>query len=239
MSWVVPAPRWNTVAGRVLDGFLEDVHRALPNYQQPVTVIGSAAIQLCLDEAFASADVDVMVLSDAEQLREIASLCGIGRTGSIRSAYGVQICPPQLFKTTPHYLQRAQSEFRHGIRIIIPHVRDILIAKLHRFRAEGQEGLVPKDSRAFVRVRELCGGHPSAEDLIEDLIHCEPEFRVPADGGINFFRLNVLDLFATHYGRHLDVANEIATPAKLIEQSVIPPPGAVKEMLSRLMPERE
>jgi hypothetical protein len=83
------------------------------------------------------------------------------------------------------------------------------------------------------------GGHPSAEDLIDDLIHCEPEFRVPSDGSVNFFRLNVLDLFTTHYGRNLDVASEIATPARLIEQRALPPAGVVKEMLSRLMPERE
>ena len=59
MSWTMPPPRWGTLAGRVLDTFFEAVHRALPDYQQPLTIFGSAPIQLCLDESFASADVDI------------------------------------------------------------------------------------------------------------------------------------------------------------------------------------
>jgi len=41
----------------VLDSFFAAVHEAMPDYDQPLTIFGSAPIQLCLDEEFASADV--------------------------------------------------------------------------------------------------------------------------------------------------------------------------------------
>lgn len=37
-----PTPRWDTLAGRVLDGFFEQVASQLPNYRSPLTVFGSA-----------------------------------------------------------------------------------------------------------------------------------------------------------------------------------------------------
>ena len=74
MSWTTPAPRWDTLAGRVLDSFFASVHERLPEYDGPLTVFGSAPIQLCLDESFASADVDLMVLEGTEELRCIAAV---------------------------------------------------------------------------------------------------------------------------------------------------------------------
>ncbi len=211
MSWTPPPPRWDTLAGRVLDTFFAAVHAHLPEYDQPLTIFGSAPIQLCMDESFASADVDLMVLEGGEALRRIATESGTACTGMGR--YGVQICPPQLFRPPPHYLQRAHLETRHGLKIIVPHLRDILIAKLHRSRVDGQEGLVPKDRRAFQRVRELSGGHPTLTELLEDLVACEPCFRPMADGGVNFFRLNVEDMLAELYGHRLDLPRDILEPA--------------------------
>lgn len=213
MSWTMPPPRWDTLAGRVLDTFFEAVHRALPDFQQPLTIFGSAPIQLCLDESFASADVDIMVLEGVEALRRIAAESGVGGAGTIRANYGVQICPPQLFRPTPHYLQRAHIETRHGLRIIIPHLRDILIAKLHRSRVDGQQSIVAKDRRAFQRVRELSAGHPTREELLADLVACEPCFRMPQDGSVNAFRLNAQDVLAELYQHTLDLQRDIIDPA--------------------------
>jgi hypothetical protein len=74
-------------------------------------------------------------------------------------------------------------------------VRDILIGMLHRSRSIDQEGLVPRDRRALLRVRELCGGHPAEQELLEDLIACEPHFRTQSDARLNSFVLNVEDLW--------------------------------------------
>jgi hypothetical protein len=214
MSWSPPPPNWDAVAGRVLDGLFSAIREEMPGYSDSVTVFGSAAIQLCYDEHFTSADVDLMVLSGGDDLRELAGRLGLGRSGSVRAAYGLQICPPQLFRPTPHYMQRAHLEKRHGVNVVVPHVRDILVAKLHRFREEGLRGIAAKDRKAFLRVRELSGGHPTDHEMIEDLRLCEPDLRVPDDGSVNAFRLNVLDLFSELFGRRIDLETEILGPGR-------------------------
>ena len=157
-----------------------------------------------------------MVLSHAAELRVIAS-----EAITSRSAYRIQSCPPVLFRPTPHYLQRAWVETRHGLKIIVPHVRDILIGKLHRTRSIDQDGLVTKDRRAFLRVRELCGGHPTEGEMLDDLIACEPHFRTQSDAPLNSFVLNVEDLWQTIFGRRIDIAREITEPARAIENAQI------------------
>ncbi len=234
MNWETPTPNWDTLAGRVLDAFFKAVHEALPAYAQPLTIFGSAPIQLCLDEGFTSADVDVMVLDAAARLREIATTAGVGRSGTLHSVYGVQICPPLLFRPTPHYLQRAHVETRHGLRIIVPHLRDILIGKLHRFRHEGQQGLAAKDRRAFQRVRELCNGHPTKGEFMADLVSCEPSFRPTHDGSVNAFRWNAMDALSIIYGHELDLQRDIVMPAAAIPTA--PPP--ISPMIDALRAEK-
>lgn len=239
MSWQVPPPNWNSVAGQVLDAFLAEVASAMPDYSQALTVLGSTPIQMCLDEAFLSADIDVMVLNDDAVLRPIASSIRLKSERNIRPAFGIQICPSSMFQPTPHYLQRAHVETRHGLRVIIPHVRDILVAKLHRSRYPEQEGLVPKDDRAFARVRELCDGHPTRGDMLEDFIACEPRFRVPLDGSVNYFHLNAQELFLQHYGRPLDIENEIVRPARDLEGGISKAYDMeVRDALNSLRPSR-
>ena len=240
MSWTIPPPDWSTPAGRILDQFFEAIQGAFPEFSAPITLFGSAAIQVCLDESFTSADVDLMVASDSVRLRDIAREAGVGRSGTIRPAYGVQICPPQLFRPTPHYLQRAHIEQRYGQKVVVPHVRDILIAKLHRSRTEGQDGLVAKDLRAFQRVRELCDGHPTRQELIDDLQLCEPDFRLPVDGGVNSFRLNALDLFSSVFHHPLDLENEVLKPARAAATVVIHDHGKdIAQSLADLRADRD
>ena len=42
MTWTIPEPRWDTVAGTLLDAFFRAVRAELPDYEAPVTVFGSA-----------------------------------------------------------------------------------------------------------------------------------------------------------------------------------------------------
>ena len=223
------------MAGRVLDAFFAAVHQHLPAYDQPLTLFGSAPVQLCLDEEFLSADAAVMVLSNAEDLRRIAGQLSRAAGVQARLMHGVQVCPPHWFRTTPHYLARAHVETRHGLRIIVPHVRDVLIGKLHRARSDGQSGLVAKDLRAFVRVRQLCGGHPDEAELLDDLRACEPFFRPPNVGEVNAFRLNVMDLWQQLFGRTLNIETEIITPVRIAIQG----DASVRERLDGLRPSRD
>lgn len=235
MNWTCPPPRWDTIAGRALDIFFQLVKEHAPDFDGQLTVFGSAPIQLCLDEEFISADADVMVLSHTEELRGIASRVPQGRLGLL---HGVQVCPAGWFQTTPYYLARAHVETRHGLRVVVPHLRDVLIGKLHRSRVDGQEALVPKDLRAFHRVRTLCGGHPDEQELLEDLRLCEPFFRPPAAGEVNQFKLNVMDLWQQLFGRTLDVQQEIITQAASA-QFRSSGSGGLRNQLELLRPERD
>lgn len=236
--WQMQSPSWNTMAGRMLDAFFARVHEQMPEFEGPLTVFGSAPIQLCLDADFVSADADVMVLSHATVLRRIAADVVPSKTG-LGVMHGVQVCPPDFFRTTPHYLARAHMETRHGLRIIVPHLRDILIGKLHRARYEGQEGLVPKDLRAFVRVRQLCAGRPGEQDLLDDLRACEAYFRPPPAGQINSFKLNTLDLWRQLFLRDLDVDGEITRPVLQEEAEIYKAFQRVDTLLEGLNPERD
>ena len=240
MSWDLPEPNWDTLAGRLLDRFLAGVHEAMPDYRGPVTIFGSAAIQLCCDERLVSADVDIMVLHESAQLREVAHRLGVGRSGRLGSDFGVQICPPALFLSTPHYLQRAWMGTRQGLSVVVPHVRDILIAKLHRHREDGQDGVAPKDRRAFERVRELTGGRPTEQDFLEDLQLCAPALRIPGDGSVNHFRLNVLDLHRFLYGRAVDLEAEVVRPASAMAKEAAGATGFdIGAALDDLSPDRD
>ena len=235
MNWPCPPPHWDTVAGRALDVFFRSVKEHVPDFEGQITVFGSAPIQLCLDEEFISADADVMVFSRAEELRMIASRVTQGGSGL---PHGVQVCPAGWFQTTPYYLARAHVETRHGLRVVVPHLRDVLIGKLHRSRFEGQDGLVPKDLRAFHRVRKLCDGHPNEQEMLEDLRLCEPFFRPPAAGEVNSFKLNVTDLWSQIFGRTLDVHHEIISHASAA-QRFTPPSGGIHLQLESLQPDRD
>lgn len=238
MNWPVSPPSWDTIAGRMLDKFFARVHEQMPMFEGPVTVFGSAPIQLCLDGDFISGDADVMVLSHTTELRQIASNTALSeKRNSVM--HGVQVCPADWFRTTPHYLARAHTETRHGLRIIVPHLRDVLIGKLHRGRFEGQEGLAPKDLRAFARVRQLCGGRPGEQDLLEDLRACEAYFRPLPAGQINSFKLNTLDLWRQLFLRDLDVDGEITQAAFREEAEIYKAFQRVDTLLEGLRPERD
>jgi hypothetical protein len=239
MNWTVPPPNWSCAAGQVLDSFFAGLHAELPDFAEPLTLFDSVPIQLCLDDAFISADADIMVSGETTHLRTVARKLALTAGGTLRPAFALQLCPRHFFRTTAHYLQRAHVEMRHGVKVIVPHVRDVLIGKLHRSRTPEQKGLVTKDLRAFHRVRQLCGGHPTENDVIEDLLDCAPYFRLPEHGGMNHFRLNLEDLWTGLFGRRLDVEEQVLKPLRTMEAEAQRPDDAtVSQMLDDLRPTR-
>lgn len=237
MNWISPPPNWSCPAGLILDSFFAGIHEELPDFDQPLTLFGSVPIQLCLDDSFTSADADIMVSGNPEGLREVARKLELGGGSTLRPVFGLQICPRYFFRTTAHYLQRAHVETRHGVKIIVPHVRDVLIGKLHRSRKPDQDSLVTKDLRAFHRVRQLCDGHPNEDDVIEDLLDCAPYFRLPEHGDVNHFRLNVEDLWTGVFGHRLDVEDRILKPLRMMEEEAQRLPDIpVSRMLDDLRP---
>lgn len=240
MNWTVPPPNWSCAAGHVLDAFFAGLHAELPDFTEPLTLFGSVPIQLCLDDSFTSADADIMVSGDPARLRTVARKLELTAGGTLRPVFGLQLCPRYFFRTTAHYLQRAHVEMRHGIKVVIPHVRDVLVGKLHRSRIPEQESMAPKDLRAFQRVRQLCGGHPTEDDLIEDLLDCAPYFRLPEHDDVNYFRLNVEDLWINLFGRKLDVEERILQPLRTMEAETRHSDDTpISQMLDNLKPLRD
>lgn len=240
MNWSVPPPNWSCAAGQVLDSFFARLHAELPDFAEPLTLFGSVPIQLCLDDSFTSADADIMVSGDPTHLRVVARKLELTAGGTLRPAFALQLCPRHFFRTTAHYLQRAHMEMRHGVKVIVPHVRDVLIGKLHRSRTAEQENLVTKDLRAFHRVRQLCDGHPNEQDLIEDLLDCSPYFRRPENGDVNHFRLNVEDLWTGLFGHKLDVEDHVLKPLRLMEaEAQRSADQPISQMLDELSPSRD
>ncbi len=212
MAWEMPPPNWNSPIGIELDRFFREVSRQLPDLKTTLTVFGSSPIHLCLDASFTSKDADLFVLSDEEQLRDIAASIGLGKVGAAPGQFYLEICKPWAFKTTPSHYARAHCETRHGLAIIVPHVRDILIGKLSRHRKKDQQGVEPKDLRGFARVREVTGGHPTEAELIDDLRLCPHYFISGVNAIMTDFRANVEDLWPALYGHPIDVNQQIIRP---------------------------
>ena len=212
MSWNCPPPNWNCPAGRAIDRFLEAVSREAPDPDRRFTVFGSAVIQLRGDGEFMSGDADLIVGTDRRRLEEIALALGLSKAENrARERFYLELCGITAFRTTAAWHERTHREVRHGIPVVIPHVRDVLIGKLHRHRPAGQAGLSAKDLRAFLRVRELTG-HPTEEELLADLRLCPHAWQLPLSGVITDFRLNVEDLWPALYGHRLDITATILRP---------------------------
>ena len=170
-------------------------------------------IHLRLDEAFTSADADLRVSSQhIEACKAITEDIGMGKSGKASGHFYLDITPPLAFRSTSDWMARCHVETRHGLKIMIPQVRDILVGKLHRFRKPGQREVEPKDEKAFVHIRELTGGHPTEQELIEDVLLCPHAWHLMLNGNASAFRRNIEDLWPVLYGKPIDVNHAIIRP---------------------------
>src|SRR5439155_12875171 len=134
----------STPAGQLLTKLAE----ALPQGRQfDITVFGSAPIQICIDPALASADVDLF--SSTEEMRELVERLGLGQG---QRTFFIQVSSGLNFRTSPQWAIRTQSTAVRNCTFRFPHPIDILIAKLHR--------LDDKDLLAFRTVIAKTG-HPT------------------------------------------------------------------------------
>ncbi len=92
---------------------------------------------------------------------------------------------------------------------MIPQVRDALVGKLHRRRKLGVDGIEGKDLRAFLRVQDLSGGHPTESELIQDILLCPYAWHLQMSGEVTDFRRNLEDLWPVIYHKPLDVKEQI------------------------------
>jgi hypothetical protein len=136
----------------------------------------------------------------------------MGKSGKHEGHFYLDITPPSAFRSTEVWYSRAHSETRHGLKIMMPQVRDALVGKLHRRRKPEIDVLEPKDLRAFLRVQELSAGHPTETELLKDILLCPHAWHLQMSGAVTDFRRNLEDLWPILYHKPLDVQQQIIRP---------------------------
>lgn len=203
---------WETPAGQLLRRFLA----TLPtNRPFRFTLYGSAPLQLTLDSAWLSADVDLFS-EDDEDLGEWISRAGLSKAqGDLFLEPGF----PLSFRTNPDWRARAKTVALGQVSITLPHPLDILIGKLDR--------LDEKDLGAFRMVIQLTG-HPTAPEFQRELQNAVDLFR-PAfeEESPNRYPENTRRLWRELWQAEIDIRREIVTPALARRQQGYgePPPN--------------
>ena len=174
---------WNCPAGRRLDqlaGLLP------PTPHADITVFGSAPLQLFLDDAFVSEDVDLF--PPEELFVHVQSLVEQHRLAKDMTPFYIQVCDALAFKSTLDWRARAVEVERHCHLFRIVHPWDVLVSKLQR--------LEEKDMAAFKLVLGKTG-HPTEETARGDML------------------LNTRILWQELWGKSIDVRAAIIRPALL------------------------
>jgi hypothetical protein len=139
---------------------------ALPaNRNFRIVVFGSGPLQIGIEPALLSGDVDVF--SDDEELAEL-----VNKLGLRNERPAIEVSSELNFITSPRWRGRAQSFAFGKCTFVLPHPLDILIAKLNR--------LEEKDLDAFRAVIQKTG-HPTEGELIYELQMAVDLFRPSFD----------------------------------------------------------
>lgn len=197
-NWWNGKINWETPAGRLLREFAAVIPKDRPFH---LTLFGSAALQLTVDETLLSADVDVF--GENEELLE--SLVKEHGFGPGRAGLHLEPSYELSFRTSPRWLSRATTATLGNVKITIPHPLDILISKLGRLSA--------KDLEAWRRVVTITG-HPTADELKAELMEAVDLFSPAFDeNSPNLYEPNTAQLWREIYGGDIDVRREIIEPA--------------------------
>lgn len=138
---------WNSPAGILLDQLAEAL---LPEPARTIVVFGSGVLQVRIEPAFLSRDVDIIGDDDIEVVAKDL------RYADERVNLEFQVCDRLTFRTALGWEERAHRELRQGHTFVFPHPWDILCAKIGR--------LEEKDLEAFRLVIRKTG-HPTAEEF--------------------------------------------------------------------------
>lgn len=192
-----------TPAGRLL----RRLASLLPQDRQfEITVFGSAPLQIAVDPALTSADVDVF--SDYELLDDIVHKAELGTN---QADFYIQVSSELNFRTSLRWKGRTKSAQIGNCKFVFPHPIDILIAKLNR--------LDDKDVRAFEVVRAKTG-HPTETELIKELQLAVDLFRPSFDEEQGHdMANNCRRLWPLIFGREIDPRADIIAPALAIRKA--------------------
>jgi len=189
---------WETPAGQLLRRFFATLP---PDRTFHFVLYGSAPLQLTLNRAWTSADVDFFS-DDDEDYNERIRLLGLAKG---QADFYLEPGFRLSFRTTSHMRARAKTVQLGHVTVTIPHPLDILIGKLDR--------LDPKDLLAFRRVIDLTG-HPTREEFLRELQNAVDLFRPAFDEeSPNRYPENAVRLWRELWQAELDVRRDIIAPA--------------------------
>jgi len=194
-AWT-PNLDWSAPAGKLLD----ELAAVLPaNALHSITVFGSAPLQLALDSAFLSADVDVISPEDLGELIRAHSF------GKHQRPLYLEQCQPSAFVTASDWPARAFHARRKSVNYCFPHPVDLLVSKLQR--------LEKKDLEAF---RLVCTRRVFSEDDLRTVLMNAVDIYRPRfaeeESGTDIFG-NTRVVWQEIYGKSIDVRQEIIVPA--------------------------
>ncbi len=192
-----PKIDWNAPAGRLL---LRLASALEGSESFAITVFGSAPLQLSIDSAFLSGDVDIFSVNDFTPLIEELGL------GKGQAEPYIEQTPPNVFIVDPAWHIRAHREAKGGVEWTFPHPLDILVSKIKR--------CADKDVQAF-RLVQCNMGHPTEDELLVALQGVVDMYRPAFDeenpGGDAV--ANTQMLWRTLFNREIDVRSQIIRPA--------------------------
>jgi hypothetical protein len=194
---------WATPAGRRLD----ELARALPAAPRfEINVFGSAPIQLLIEPAFTSADIDLFGDNDDVYDALLKFVAAQGWTQEKAVEFYIQVCDPLAFKSTFDWRARAIEAERHGHLFRIVHPWDVLVSKLQR--------LEEKDLAAF-RLVLAKTGHPTEQEFLRHLQKAVDLYRPKFDeeSARGDMLLNTRLLWRELWGRDIDPRAEVIRPA--------------------------
>jgi hypothetical protein len=138
---------------------LEELAARLPR-EPPleITIFGSAPLQLFVERAFLSEDIDLFTVESRTDF--LQKFVEDNHWGEDQTDFYIQVCDPLAFKSTIDWPNRAITVARHGHQFRFVHPWDILVSKLQR--------LEEKDLNAF-RIVIQKTGHPTEEEFVRHL----------------------------------------------------------------------
>jgi hypothetical protein len=166
----------------------------------PITVFGSAPLQIWVDRELLSADVDISVPEKMEMIQSLVEEIGYGKG---KADFYIEVVPSYVFRPGANWIQRARIITLSGVQFIIPDTLDILLAKLRR--------LEDKDMRAFCTVRARTG-RPTETEVLNELRAVYDMFYIQMNAEKSVLWQSTERLWTEFFGRHIDVPKEIHAP---------------------------
>jgi len=220
---------WRSPAGRRLDAFARSLP---PEPKLDITVFGSTSIQLFVDEAFLSVDIDLFGSEESyDFLLDFVEAHGLTKA---KAAYYIQVCDPYAFKSSADWRVRAVETELHGHLFRFVHPWDVLVSKLQR--------LEEKDLEAFKLVIAKTG-HPTEHEF---LLHLQkavdlyrPKFDEESARGDMF--ANTRELWKILWNKEIDVRAAIIRPAlaRAVHDPEPPDPNLKTRLANLKLPDRQ